>query len=288
MSARKRPANELDEPQRAKIHRLEAPQKTNEDYQEQDEKQSAVDSLPEDQFKVEITLRSATKAALNDPKPPGYWRENLLAGRLASTEDLSSRDEQSSQAEATQAPFGVRTRNASQDAPEAMSASAEGATGAAAAGQNEMNLDSSGSEETDDEYNVAEFEDDSTLGSGDSDRSEYDEFAEYKWLEEIEGFVTCPGGSLDDASPEQIGYCEGKLIRRSQMCATFYDDMERPSRDTSMLAFELFDRYGRLKNEFKEHPIRKGSSVWNKELDSGDLLLIPLAVNSHPRSIVAF
>jgi ribosomal protein S18 acetylase RimI-like enzyme len=272
MSVRKRPADEVDEPQRAKIHRREAPQKANEEYQEQDEKQSVVDYPPEDQFKVEVTLRSASKAALNDPKPSGYWEEKL--GRLGSAEDLSSGDEQNSQTEATQALFGAGTRSASQDALEGMPANAEEATRAAAAGQNEMNLDSSGSEETDDAYHVGEFGDDSTQGTDDSNRSEYDEFAEFKWLEEIEGFVTCPGGSSNDASPEQVGYCEGKLIRRSQMCATFYDDMEEPSRDTSMLAFELFDRYGRLKNEFKEHPIRKGSGVWNKELDSGDILLI--------------
>jgi hypothetical protein len=123
---------------------------------------------------------------------------------------------------------------------------AEGATSAAAAAQNEINLDSSGSEESCDEYDVAEFEDDSTQVTGDSDRSEYDEFAELKWLEEIEGFVTYPGGSSNDVSPEQIGYCEYKLIRRGQISATFCDDMEEPSRDTSMLAFELFDRYGCL------------------------------------------
>jgi GNAT superfamily N-acetyltransferase len=50
--------------------------------------------------------------------------------------------------------------------------------------------------------------------------------------------------------------------------------MEEPSRETSLLAFDLFDRYGRLRSEFKDHPIRKGSGVWSKELDTGDILLI--------------
>lgn len=41
-----------------------------------------------------------------------------------------------------------------------------------------------------------------------------------------------------------------------------------------MLAFGLFDRYGRLKKAFKDHVIQKGSGVWGDEFDSGDLLLI--------------
>src|SRR5438876_282420 len=50
--------------------------------------------------------------------------------------------------------------------------------------------------------------------------------------------------------------------------------MEEPSRETSLLAFELFDRYGSLRTEIKEHPVRKGSGIWNKEFDTGDILLI--------------
>lgn len=49
--------------------------------------------------------------------------------------------------------------------------------------------------------------------------------------------------------------------------------MEEPTRETHDLAFDLFDRYGRLNTEFYEHDINKGTGVWGKELDRGDLLL---------------
>jgi hypothetical protein len=57
-------------------------------------------------------------------------------------------------------------------------------------------------------------------------------------------------------------------------CRESSHSLGKPSRETSLLAFDLFDRYGRLRSEFKDHPIRKGSGVWSKELDTGDILLI--------------
>lgn len=49
-----------------------------------------------------------------------------------------------------------------------------------------------------------------------------------------------------------------------------------------MLAFDLFDRYGRLKSVFKEHQVKKGSGVWGSEFDSGDLLLIETITLKQP------
>ncbi|KAI0530155.1 hypothetical protein GGR58DRAFT_518699 [Xylaria digitata] len=43
--------------------------------------------------------------------------------------------------------------------------------------------------------------------------------------------------------------------------------------ETTFLAFELFDRCGRLNREYCDHVIRKGSGIWGKELDHGDILL---------------
>lgn len=40
------------------------------------------------------------------------------------------------------------------------------------------------------------------------------------------------------------------------------------------LAFELFDRYGRLRSELVTYPTIKRSGVWGRELDHGDILLI--------------
>lgn len=44
--------------------------------------------------------------------------------------------------------------------------------------------------------------------------------------------------------------------------------MEEPCQEMGDPAFELFDRFGRPK-EFKAHPERKGSGIWNSELDGG-------------------
>jgi hypothetical protein len=50
--------------------------------------------------------------------------------------------------------------------------------------------------------------------------------------------------------------------------------MEPPSEETMSLAFEIFDRYGTLKREIYEHPVRKGSGVWKEEMNDGNIALI--------------
>jgi GNAT superfamily N-acetyltransferase len=152
----------------------------------------------------------------------------------------------------------------------------QGTSNSALIDREAVELDSSGEEDTNSEE-MEEDDDsggDSDFGESDEDRSELDEFAEFKWLEVMDGVVTCIERSSDGAAEKQVGYCQGKLIRRNQIRAVFYHEMEEPSRETSLLAFDLFDRYGRLRSEFKDHPIRKGSGVWSKELDTGDILLI--------------
>jgi GNAT superfamily N-acetyltransferase len=50
--------------------------------------------------------------------------------------------------------------------------------------------------------------------------------------------------------------------------------MEGPSHDLSQVAHEVFDRYGRLKQEFKTHAVLKGSGCWGEELDLGSLFVV--------------
>lgn len=40
----------------------------------------------------------------------------------------------------------------------------------------------------------------------------------------------------------RIGYCDGKLIRWDNICATFCIDIEEPSAETCYLAFDLFNQ----------------------------------------------
>ena len=106
----------------------------------------------------------------------------------------------------------------------------------------------------------------------DEDLSEDDVDFEFKWLEPID--VTITHASATNVTPKDVGSCEAKLIRRTQMRGNFHDELEQPSPETSTLAFDLFDRHGRLRTEFGSHPVKKGSGVWGQGLNHGDMLLI--------------
>ncbi|KAJ6076668.1 hypothetical protein N7499_008649 [Penicillium canescens] len=105
-----------------------------------------------------------------------------------------------------------------------------------------------------------------------SHSSKADIFAEFEWLEQIDGLIFSQDDS--DSDEIQVGYCDGKLIRREDIRAKFRFAMEEPTEEICSLAFDLFDRYGRLKPEYKVHSIKKGSGIWNTELDDGDIFLI--------------
>ncbi|OJJ97244.1 hypothetical protein ASPACDRAFT_46098 [Aspergillus aculeatus ATCC 16872] len=77
-----------------------------------------------------------------------------------------------------------------------------------------------------------------------------DIFAESEWLEQIDGLIFNQDDSDSNKTP--VGYCDGKLIKREK----------------------IRDKYGRLKPESKSHPVKKGSGIWNAELDDGDIFLI--------------
>ncbi|KAB8257968.1 hypothetical protein BDV32DRAFT_139951 [Aspergillus pseudonomiae] len=102
--------------------------------------------------------------------------------------------------------------------------------------------------------------------------SENDIFAEFEWLEQIDGLLI--DQDTFNSGEKQVGYCDGKLIRCEDIRANFRSAMEEPTQETCFLSFDLLDRYGRLKPEFKYHPVKKGSGVWSAGLDDGDIFLI--------------
>ena len=124
----------------------------------------------------------------------------------------------------------------------------------------ESDMDKGEEEEFDEEDLVSDWED------------YVDPYPHFKWLEKIHGEVTSQRNSR--SRPKQIGSCEAYLIRRDRIADTLWDDMEELEDEMAALAFELFDRFGCLKPHFKDHPVNRGSGVWNDELDYGDLLLI--------------
>jgi hypothetical protein len=60
---------------------------------------------------------------------------------------------------------------------------------------------------------------------------------------------------------QAIGRLHAKLIFRGRIVGSFEEEMEEPSEGTAAMAFELFDRYGRLRPEFIEHPFKKGTGI---------------------------
>jgi len=73
---------------------------------------------------------------------------------------------------------------------------------------------------------------------------------------------------------KEIGRGLGRYVDRDRIREAFWRDMEEPCEELSKVAFQLFDRYGRLKQELKDHMIRKGTGVWGSELDLGPLFII--------------
>ena len=102
------------------------------------------------------------------------------------------------------------------------------------------------------------------------DEEDYDEFQEFKWLKAINISIT----ETDAADSPQIGHCKAMLIDREQIRAGFHRDMEEPNNDTASVGFGVFDRWGCLRPELQNHPIKKGTGVWGPELNDGRFLQI--------------
>lgn len=121
-------------------------------------------------------------------------------------------------------------------------------------------------DEDDEAYLYPEYDEDD---EGDN----YSDYGEHPWLETIRGTAAPPRSTPLSLKDSKIGSCLARLIRRGQMRASFWLEMEEPSQETADLAFELFDRYGRLQTDYYNHDILKGTGAWGEELNHGDLLL---------------
>ncbi|MCJ1400991.1 hypothetical protein MMC11_004202 [Xylographa trunciseda] len=130
---------------------------------------------------------------------------------------------------------------------------------------------------SDDEMSDDEDEED------DEENSEacYSESDEWSWLKTFSPNVK---RDVDGKPDQQIASCKAWLIDREPIRSNFYTEMEEPTQDLSDLAFTVFDRWGCLKPEIRDHPVKKGSGVWGKEIDKGRILVIEyLAVDKEFR-----
>lgn len=263
-------------------------------------------------YDIEVKLYSDAKAARNDPKPPGHYEQRhreLLTGVLG--EDGAAGTEPGSdgtrdvtvglQQESTGVtPVGDETNQHSNVARLLTSGNTDQSTSIGLVddisekqseecvedgnkscgdkdeddGDDEDDDDGDGDDDNDDDGDDDNEEDFYEHIGDDEEDENFDECEEWDWLEAINSFAYSKQPSTQQRQIEYVGSCNGKLIRRNRMRQIFHHEIEEPSAETSLMGFDLFDRYGRLKPEFKDHPIKKGSGIWGKELDHGDILLI--------------
>lgn len=99
----------------------------------------------------------------------------------------------------------------------------------------------------------------------------------FSWIVVLDGALTDPIPEDGESSQETAawhGYCRAKLVLRDRIHANFGAYATSATPEMKRMAHDLFDRYGRLRTEFKDHTFMSGSGVWGDELSVGDILLI--------------
>ena len=86
----------------------------------------------------------------------------------------------------------------------------------------------------------------------------------YPWYHPIDGVARVGGW--------KIAASGAALIQREDMRQDFWVSMAAADEGVLYLAFELFDRWGRIDRGLTKDGIRKGTGVWETELDRGDIL----------------
>lgn len=67
----------------------------------------------------------------------------------------------------------------------------------------------------------------------DDPESEDDMFAEFEWLEQMDGIIEMTSPANPE-KPLRVGYCDAKLIMRNRV-QSFYSDLEQPTRRLACL-----------------------------------------------------
>lgn len=104
----------------------------------------------------------------------------------------------------------------------------------------------------------------------------YDALFDMHWQEAIDITATRAQSSIlaDHDHNAQVGFCAAKLIRKKSMCQVFHRMMSTPFDESTLMAFNLFDQYGQLRDHWKLHEHLKGSAAWQDQLDVDDILFI--------------
>ncbi|MCJ1387286.1 hypothetical protein MMC18_000127 [Xylographa bjoerkii] len=114
-------------------------------------------------------------------------------------------------------------------------------------------------------------ESDEEMFDDEDEEDDYTESEEWPWLKTFSPNVQ---RDVNGKPNQEIACCTAWFIDREPIRHNFYTEMEEPTQDLSELAFTVFDRWGCLKTEIKDHPIKKGSGIWGEEIDRGRILVI--------------
>lgn len=99
----------------------------------------------------------------------------------------------------------------------------------------------------------------------DFEQSSNDNYDEWPWLKTFEVNETRDGVSMSIVA---------QRIYREKIRANFYFHMEEPTQQMCEFAYDLFDRWGCIKDDFLHHPIKRGTGVWGNELNEGEILFL--------------
>ncbi|KAL2073876.1 hypothetical protein VTL71DRAFT_11202 [Oculimacula yallundae] len=72
----------------------------------------------------------------------------------------------------------------------------------------------------------------------------------------------------------RVAFISGLLIDCYRIKTYFLAAIKSQNQKMFQTLSTIFDRYGRLRREFKHHGTKEGTSIWGDELDQGDLLII--------------
>ncbi|PVH81813.1 hypothetical protein DL98DRAFT_415916, partial [Cadophora sp. DSE1049] len=73
-----------------------------------------------------------------------------------------------------------------------------------------------------------------------------------------------------------IAFIKGTFLQRSLIKSNFQEAIKTVDQTVSEIPTDIFDRYGRLKRQFKDHEVIKGTGIWGDELDHGDLFIVDI------------
>lgn len=78
--------------------------------------------------------------------------------------------------------------------------------------------------------------------------------------------------------------CSAVLVERSQLQRhNFWGSLSSCHPDIMRLAVDLFNKHGRLRRDFLDHQLKRGSGLWGTELEEGNILLIRALQTEEPR-----